>query len=133
MHHRLTARGIDSYLPLVSKVSEWHDRKKIIEWPMFPGYIFIRPDEPQLLTIEGHTAGVVSLVRHAGRPAPISEVEMEAVRRVVEGLAQTGESPQPEPLLSVGEEVRIDRGPFSGAVGRVVQTRRGGRLVVQVG
>lgn len=131
---RLTASGIDSYLPLVSKASKWHDRRKVIEWPIFPGYIFVRPDKEQrLLAIEGYTPGVVSLVRHAGRPAPISEVEMEVVRRVVVGLTETGESPRPEPLVNVGEEVRVAQGPFSGAVGRVVQLRGGDRLVIQVG
>jgi transcription antitermination factor NusG len=133
VHQRLTERGVDSYLPLISRISEWHDRKKVVQWPLFPGYIFVRPDGEQILTLEGHTAGAVSLVRHAGRPAPISEVEMEVVRRVVDGLTETGDLPQSEPLVGVGEEVEVDRGPFAGAVGRVVEVRGGDRLVVQIG
>ena len=33
---------IEVFLPTVTKWSRWNDRKKQIEWPLFPGFCFAR-------------------------------------------------------------------------------------------
>ncbi|MFM8535326.1 MAG: transcription termination/antitermination NusG family protein, partial [Acidimicrobiia bacterium] len=39
--------NVDVFLPTIGKWSRWKDRKKKIDWPLFPGYVFARfvPDE----------------------------------------------------------------------------------------
>jgi hypothetical protein len=44
---QLTERGIEAFLPTTPRWSRWKDRKKKIEWPLFPGYCFAR-FEPEM-------------------------------------------------------------------------------------
>jgi transcriptional antiterminator NusG len=34
---QLEQKGIEAFLPTIPKWSRWKDRKKKIEWPLFPG------------------------------------------------------------------------------------------------
>jgi len=42
----LTGRGVRSYLPLFREVHRWKDRKKVVELPVFPGYVLPRFSAP---------------------------------------------------------------------------------------
>jgi transcription antitermination factor NusG len=41
VHDRLLQKGIETFLPTVEKLRKWKDRKKLISFPLFPGYIFV--------------------------------------------------------------------------------------------
>lgn len=128
---RIETLGLEVYLPVVTRISRWHDRTKAIQWPMFPGYVFVRCAPGRRAEVAA-VAGVVQLLRQAGRPAVIPEVEMETIRRVEAALRDTGAVPASEPLIAVGEKVRVTEGPFRGVVGQTVEIR-GGRCIIQVG
>ena len=36
---------IEAFLPTITKWSRWKDRKKQVDWPLFPGYCFAAPWE----------------------------------------------------------------------------------------
>ena len=59
--------------------SRWKDRKKKIDWPLFPGYCFARFDPDRPLPILKCT-GVVNIVSFEGKPAPIPEYEIDSIR-----------------------------------------------------
>ena len=62
------------------KWSRWKDRKKKIDWPLFPGYCFARFDPTERLPILKCT-GVVNIVSFDGEIAPIPEAEIDGIRR----------------------------------------------------
>jgi transcriptional antiterminator NusG len=83
--------------------------------PLFPGYLFSRfdvYDRLPILTIPG----VVHIVGFGKHPVPIDEDELESLRIVLE----TGLPVRPDESYSVGQKVRIDRGPLAGANGTVM-------------
>jgi hypothetical protein len=41
LHTRLSELNVTSHLPTVRVLRNWHDRKKYLEMPLFPSYIFI--------------------------------------------------------------------------------------------
>jgi transcription antitermination factor NusG len=41
---QLEKKAIPAFLPTIPKWSRWKDRKKKIDWPLFPGYCFARFD-----------------------------------------------------------------------------------------
>lgn len=128
----LQRRGIESYLPLVPQVRAWKDRKKVVEWPLFPSYVFgcfTLREVHAVLT----TPGVSTIVRTNGVPAPISEPELENVRRFVGAVAEAGVEPELRPLLREGEWVRVKDGPFRGVEGQVVEGRGRRRVLVGLG
>ena len=42
VREQLVQKHIESFLPTVTRWSRWKDRKKKIDWPLFPGYCFAR-------------------------------------------------------------------------------------------
>src|SRR5437868_15292617 len=58
----LQQRGCESYLPLAPMLRQWKDRKKLVQFPLFPSYVFGRFT---LKEIHGvlTTPGVSTIVR----------------------------------------------------------------------
>ena len=38
---RLTGAGIEAFLPVVERLSNWKDRKILVAFPLFPGNMFV--------------------------------------------------------------------------------------------
>jgi len=124
---QLDTRAIESFLPTVSRWSRWKDRKKKIDWPLFPGYCFARFDARARLDVLKCT-GVVSIVSMEGEPVPIAEGEIAGIRRLVESeLAY-----DPCPFINEGAVVEVTHGPLKGVVGRLVRKQDKARLVLSV-
>ena len=127
----LSDRGFDEYLPLIARESQWHDRRKRILWPIFPGYVFARFSPEEAGAVVG-VPGVVSVVSVAGSPAPIPESDISNIRALVSAADATGSLPEPEVLLEEGQRVEVVKGPFRGVRGILIE-RRGARIALQVG
>jgi transcription antitermination factor NusG len=125
---QLVSKQIEAFLPLVARWSRWKDRKKKVDWPLFPGYCFARFDPTVALPILKCT-GVVNIVSMEGRPAPIPEWELDGIRRLIESELQY----DPCPLVKEGQRVAVVSGPLSGIVGRLVRKDHArARLVLSV-
>lgn len=127
----LQERGIESYLPVVRSRRRWKDRIKLVDWPLFPSYVFGRFALDDLSRVLA-TRGVVSVIRTGDRPVAIAEEEIENVRRFVGALGSAGVEPEPEPFVAKGQRVRVCEGPFAGVEGVVMETSRGRRVLVGV-
>ena len=132
VNERLQDRGVEVFLPLVPRSRQWHDRKKIVEMPLFPSYVFARAAEGSLVRVLD-TPGVAGVVRMAGRAVPVAEEEIENVRRFAAVIVETGNVPEPEPFFDEGQPVRITSGQLSGVEGLIVERRGGNRALLQVG
>lgn len=131
VHRFLEAQGIESLLPLVSRVRQWKDRKKAISFVLFPGYIFVRlslPDFPRVLS----TPGVVTLLANNGQPVAIPDADIENVRNLVQALALSDHEPKLVYFPEVGHTVQIASGPLRGIRGIVLGHRSKGRILVGV-
>ena len=79
---QLQRKQIEAFLPTVARWSRWKDRKKKIDWPLFPGYCFARFDPRASLDVL-KCVGVATIITFDGKPAPIPHVEIEAIQRLV--------------------------------------------------
>jgi transcription antitermination factor NusG len=116
VRQQLERKHIDTFLPTVTRWSHWKDRKKKIDWPLFPGYCFARFDPADSLAVRTCT-GVVNIVSFDGRPAPIPPVELDSIRLLVSSELQF----DPCPLVQEGMMVEVTHGPLKGVVGRLVR------------
>lgn len=116
VREQLARKSIDVFLPTITRWSRWKDRKKKIDWPLFPGYCFARFDAGDLLPILKCT-GVVNIVSFEGKPAPIPELELESIRRLITSELQF----DPCPLIREGAMVEVVHGPLKGVVGRLMR------------
>jgi len=119
--------GIEVFLPLWERWSRWKDRRKKVQFPLFPGYCFVRLNYVDRLRVL-NTFGVVELVGAGGQPEPIPEAEIAAVR----SLVRSGLRYDPHPFLTEGMEVEVIRGPLMGVRGRLIRKDRAARLVLSV-
>ena len=128
MREQLEQKRIDAFLPTITKWSRWKDRKKKIDWPLFPGYCFARFEPTDALAVL-KCSGVVNIVSFEGRPAPIPDYEVDSIRVLIGSDLQF----DPCPLITEGMRVEVMHGPLRGVVGRLVRkdTERA-RLVLSV-
>ena len=127
VREELELRGIESFLPTITKWSRWKDRKKKIDWPLFPGYCFARfVPESRLPVLKCN--GVVSIVSFNGEPAPIPSQEIDSLRLLV----ATDLAYDPCPLIREGMMVEVVHGPLRGIIGRLVRKGSHARLVLAV-
>ena len=128
----LRLRDFEVFLPLVPRQRQWHDRKKVVDWPLFPGYVFARFGLAATAQVLG-TPGVATVVRQDGAPAPIPDAEIENIRRLAALVPEIESLPEPTPMVRRGQFVHITRGAFKGVHGVVVQHRGGGKVLIQIG
>ena len=124
----LSRRGFETWLPVCRIKRRWSDRIKVLDQPLFPGYLFGRfrlAERVRVLEVPG----VRQIVGIGMTPVSIPVSELDNLRALV--------GAQPVlvawPYLHTGQRVRIDRGPLAGVEGFVVHAEQGAlRIVVSV-
>ena len=122
-------KSLETYLPVLVRLRQWKDRRRLVEFPMFPSYVFVRVPPEDLPSVVA-VPGVCSIVRRQGEPVVIPVRELENVRRFAEGLRESGSEPEPTAYLEQGQWVEVTAGPFQGVRGIVVEHRNRRRVVV---
>jgi transcription antitermination factor NusG len=124
---QLDEKRIEGFLPTVTRWSRWQDRKKRIDWPLFPGYCFVHIDPAESLPVL-KCAGVVNLISVDGKPVPIPDSEIENIRALVTSELKY----DPCPLIHEGMDVKVVSGPLRGVAGKLVRKGAHARLVLSV-
>jgi len=126
---RLREVGVTSFLPVVTELRKWSDRKKLVELPLFSCYVFakLRPtNEGRLKALR--IDGVYSLVGTRAEGSPIPEEQIDAIRRIAEERLVW----QSHPFLKIGQRVRIRSGALDGVEGILVARSGESTLVVSI-
>jgi transcription termination/antitermination protein NusG len=113
--NELRAKQVEAFLPSMKKSSQWKDRKKVIEYPLFPGYVFVRIiRHPEAFLQVLKTRSVVSLIsQEPGIPTAIMPEEIHALKVLLE----SGGEIDVYPHLKTGMRVRVKNGPLAGVAG----------------
>ncbi len=124
---QLKDRRIECFLPFYRAVHRWKDRRKELDIPLFPGYVFVQlPAEDRLRVLQ--VPGVVRFVSFGGRPAPVENAHIESLRSsIVNGVRA-----EPHPYLKIGRRVRVKHGPLAGTEGILVRKKDKLRVVISV-
>lgn len=109
VHRTVREKGMDSFLPLREVLSQWKDRRKLVEKALFPGYLFVRAQQCELNRVTA-IRGVAYVLGNSGGPLPVPDDQVQAVRRMVEGPYPV----VPWPWLRKGKRVRVTAGPLAG-------------------
>ncbi len=133
-HEKLVARqlenqGIESFLPVVTKVHNWSDRRKQVEEPLFSGYTFLRmihSSDERVRVLR--TQGVVGFVGVQGTGIPIPDHQIEDVKT----LLNSKMAYQERPFLHIGQRVRVRGGALDGMEGILVAENGDRSLVISV-
>jgi len=124
----LQESGYEVYLPLVKTMRQWSDRKKKVEIPLFPGYLFIKTDTENFWKIRT-IDGVVNFVRFGENIAKVREQDIMNIRILLqesENLSVTNS------VFRQGEEIEITAGKFKGYKGLVEFAKGKNNLIVSL-
>jgi transcription antitermination factor NusG len=124
---QLRQKGYEEFLPAYWSRRLWSDRVKVLEVPVFPGYLFCRFDVEKRLAIL-QTPGVAHIVAKGKTPAPVDPDQLESVRLAI----KSGQPLQPWARLEVGHKVRVELGPMRGAVGTLLRYKNATQLILGV-
>lgn len=124
----LWQKKMEVFLPLRNIVSQWKDRRKEVQFPLFPGYLFVHvPIRQRRLDIL-KVPSVVRIIGFNNEPEPIPEEQIQAVKTLV--FSELPYDPFPE--IVVGDRVLVKRGPLRGLVGTLVEKKNRYKFVISV-
>ncbi|MFT3949335.1 MAG: UpxY family transcription antiterminator [Agriterribacter sp.] len=113
----LDKKGIEQYCPLNKVQKQWHDRKKIVEEPLFTSYVFVRIDNTQYTRVKA-IPGIVNFVHWLGKPAVVKNEDINAIKSF---LLEHKTVYLEKMNVNVNEVVKITHGPLIHREGRIVQ------------
>ena len=125
----LEKKHIETFLPIRRIERRWSDRNKIIEEPLFKGYLFVHMPWTARMDVL-NTVGAVSFVgKRPDQPAVhVPEIQLENIKRFLNENIQV----DPFPYLKEGQRVYVRSGTFKGTEGFVVRKGRHCRLVISL-
>ncbi len=115
----LRKKGVETFLPSVTRLNQWKDRKKEVDVPLFPGYLFVSlaPGPEDFMKVI-KTRGMVSFISLTpGHPTPVAPDEIGTLQILLQNRAAVDIYPH----LSAGTPVLVTKGVFRGARGILEQ------------
>lgn len=103
---------VEFYLPSITRLKQWSDRKKKVTEPLLRGYIFIFADEKERILSLSQPA-IVRCVCDKGTPAKIPVWQIDNLRKML----QTDTEYIIKEGLVPGVKIKILDGPFKDVIG----------------
>ena len=126
IHRYLCQKDIKSFLPLYKVKRQWSDRTKLLEVPLFPNYIFVKTNSANHFSVL-NVPGVTRYVSLDGYPVVVSEKEIDTIKKMLLTSCLTVEQ-----TLEAGDIVVIEKGPFQGMQGVMIERKGKTRLAIKI-
>ena len=125
----LTQAGYEVFLPLISTIKQWSDRKKKVKVPIIPSYVFVRIDEKYLFDLFQFN-GVVGILKYLKKPAVVKDYEIENLKIICQhpDVIESKKLADYKP----GTPIQITHGPLMGLYGECIEVKGKQRLLVCV-
>lgn len=126
---RLTAMGVECYLPVQTEIRQWSDRRKKVQRLVIPMMIFVHvtpKERPLPLTLQAVSRYMV--LRGESTPAVIPDEQMERFRFMLDYSPEAVELCSTP--LAAGDAVKVIKGPLAGLEGELITV--GGKSKVAV-
>ncbi|HEV8515754.1 MAG TPA: UpxY family transcription antiterminator [Cyclobacteriaceae bacterium] len=115
----LQKAGIDNFLPLTRKLRIWSDRKKYVEEPLFPSYVFIKLEDLQGYFTSLDIDSILYFVRTGNQIAKVNEVIITNLKILIAKAADNIEVTSDR--IPAGSKLTIKEGVFTGFCCEVVE------------
>ena len=129
VHELLLQNGFNSYLPLMTTVRQWSDRKKKVQLPLISSYVFVNTKENDLINILP-VNGVVRVLKHLGKPAIIKDYEIENLRILLEDTDNI--TFIRDTHLKKGDSIIVEKGVFKGLIAECYELKGKHRVIVRI-
>ena len=120
--------GVESFLPLITRVKQWRDRKKKVEDPLFRSYLFVNIPLNDYYTVL-NVNGVVKFITFEKKPVPVPDNQIIAIK---EYLNDTELHSINYEDFKEGDLVRVKTGQMKDLVGRFVKINGKHRVIIDI-
>lgn len=124
---KLDGLQVKTFLPMQKVVRQWSDRKKTLEVPLFPNYIFIYTNSFERYNII-KMPELVCYVTFEGQVAVVPDTTMEVMEKLLSGNVEVSN----ENFAKVGSKIKITSGKFAGVEGTLLRQNGRTRVVVRI-
>ena len=123
----LNQRNLETFLPLREKTRQWKDRQKTIQFPLFPGYLFVNMSLPERWNVLD-IRGVVRILSKNGFPCSVPIHQIDAIKTLLKSNLVYNQSP----YLTEGAEVSVINGPLRGVKGKISAIKNQLKLILSI-
>jgi len=123
----LLEKKANAYLPLLKTTRLLKNRKREVELPLFPSYLFCQFEYKDRFSIL-ETHGVIKIVNFNGKPAVVPEWQIESMKTIL----ANPQSLRLESYFRQGDLVEVKSGPFKGLKGTVTHLKGESRLAILI-
>jgi transcription antitermination factor NusG len=125
----LRQKGLHTLLPLFPSTRQWSDRVRVLDMPLFPGYVFVQMSPaPDVRIVVLRSQGVTSFVGVRGVGVAIPENQIAAIESIVDQNVPF----RPYPFLNIGQRVAIRGGSLDGIEGILTEIKGDLSLIISV-
>ena len=127
-YERLLENRIEAYLPLRKTIRQWSDRKKVVEVPLLPSYIFVKI-APKFFPLVYNTYGVVRFITFEGKAVAIPQQQIDILRLLIDSNTEievTSEN------FAKGDSVKVVSGALVGITGELIKIGSNSRFIVRI-
>lgn len=125
----LQFKEIESFLPLQLKLRQWSDRKKWVEMPLIPGYLFVRISRKEYDPVL-QSNFIVSYVRFEGIAAVIPDNQIDYLKLMLKqdnlNIEITQETFEP------GQMIEVVSGPLIGLRAKLVRIKGKEKVAIEL-
>ncbi|WP_367865326.1 UpxY family transcription antiterminator [Pedobacter sp. WC2423] len=126
----LKDHNIQFFLPIIKKLKVWSDRKKYIDTPLFPSYVFIYLKDKIDLFRGQNITGVLSYVRMGKELVKVCEDVIADLKLI---LTTVDDIEVSEIYFKPGQKINIQQGPLTGLSCEIVQLMGKKKILVRGG
>lgn len=130
VYTKLLDMGYEAYLPLITQMKKWSDRRKLVEEPLFKSYLFVKVDIKKYYDVL-EVPGIVRFVTFERKAVVVPQNQINAIKKYCDDYTEEEEKPN-EVELHEGQLVRIVSGAMSGLIGRLAPIESKKRLIVYI-
>ena len=123
----LNEKGVENYCPLNKVTRQWSDRLKVIEEPIFKGYVFVKVSDDDKWDV-ANVNGVLNYIYWLGKPAVVRDEEIATIRKFLNEFDNVEVSKN---VIHTDSKVRIVQGVLMNYEGMVIEVF-GSRAVVKI-
>jgi transcriptional antiterminator RfaH len=128
---RLKQLNIDSFLPMVSTVRQWSDRKKKVLVPLFPGYVFVNISATNEYGKALSVSGVLNFLYQDSKFALVKENEIKNIQRILD-LDNIADVETVSFEAKEGDRVKITEGPLQGIECQILNANNKKKILVSI-
>ncbi len=129
VYERISSLGIPAYLPLITTIKQWSDRKKKIEIPLISSTLFVHCKEHELVKLFD-IQGFHSFLYYLKKPAIVRDYEINNLKILLKEHVPSQTSNIDD--LVKGDKVEVIRGPFQGLIATSIEIDRTHKLIVEI-